>query len=291
MKALKLLNPAHVYRRRSRIVPYLYASTIQRILRFTARHGICLSANERSLAALKGRHFGKRCFVIGNGPSLRIKDLSKLKENGEVTIASNKIYLAFEETDWRPTYYTVADVLVAENNHEAIKNLNLVKFFPDHFKTILGRSGDTDCNGIQLYYRMLQQKYDMKGNYIPTFCPNPLIGFHIGETVTNINIQLAYYIGCNPIYLIGIDGSYNLPATTVKHHIYEQVFVSEGEINHFLADYRKKGETWCIPKPDDHECAFSNSNTFLKANGVTVLNASRKSVVKAFDRVDLDSIL
>lgn len=259
--------------------------------RYLALHGLCFTANEKMLLDLKNQHKGKRCFVIGNGPSLRLEDLHKLKESKDVTIASNKIYLAFEGTDWRPTYYTVGDLLVAQNNAKEIKNLNIIKFFPDHFKTILGRSKDPDCNGVHLYYCMLRQRYDKNGNYIPSFSPNPLIGLHIGETITNVNIQLAYFIGCDPIYLIGIDGKYNFPSTTVKHHVYEQVFVSEGEINHFLANYRKKGETWCIPKPEDHECGFRHSNAYLKSKDVSILNASRESVVGAFDRVDLDSIL
>lgn len=291
MKIPKLLNPAYVYRRRSRIVPCLYAWTIQRILRFIARYGICFSTNERLLAALKDRYLGQRCFVIGNGPSLCIKDLSKLGKNGEVTIASNKIYLAFEETDWRPTYYTVADLLTAENNAEKIRNLDLIKLFPDHFKGILGESKDSDCNGIHLYYRMIKERHDEDGNYLPFFSSSPLIGFHVGETITHVNIQLAYYLGCNPIYLIGLDGVYQIPSTITSHHVYEQVFVSQGEINHFHKDYRKIGETWCKPKPEYHELAYQCCRQFLEPCGVTIKNASRNTSIRVFERVDLDSIL
>lgn len=229
--------------------------------------------------------------MIGNGPSLRIEDLDKLKSNSDVTIASNKIYLAFNDTEWRPSYYTVADLLVATQNDNEIKQLDLVKFFPDHFKSILGKTGNHDCNGSQLYYRMIPQKYDRNNNHIHGFSTNPLKGFHVGETVTNMNIQLAYYLGCNPIYLIGIDGTYSLPSKTKKHPVHNKVFVSEGEINHFSPAYRKEGEAWCIPKPHEHERAFRNSATFLKSKGVPIFNASRMSVVQAFERIDIDTIL
>ncbi len=48
------------------------------------------------LAALKDKYRGERCFIIGNGPSLRETDTSKLKD--EFTFGMNRIYLAFE--DW-----------------------------------------------------------------------------------------------------------------------------------------------------------------------------------------------
>jgi hypothetical protein len=40
-------------------------------------------------------------------PSLKIGGLEKLKN--EITIRMNSICLAFEETDWRPTYYGIQD--------------------------------------------------------------------------------------------------------------------------------------------------------------------------------------
>ncbi len=49
----------------------------------------------RRLAELKDVHKGKRAFIVGNGPSLKQTDLSKLKN--EVTFAMNCFYLAFPE--------------------------------------------------------------------------------------------------------------------------------------------------------------------------------------------------
>ena len=51
--------------------------------------------SQKRLAAYHNLHQGKRCFVMGNGPSLRQTDLSKLKN--EYTIGLNRIYLAFAE--------------------------------------------------------------------------------------------------------------------------------------------------------------------------------------------------
>ena len=47
------------------------------------------------LNKLKDVGKGKRCFIIGNGPSLNIGDLEKL--NNEITFASNRIYKLLNE--------------------------------------------------------------------------------------------------------------------------------------------------------------------------------------------------
>ena len=46
----------------------------------------------KRLKKLKDTQTGKKCFVIGNGPSLRAEDLTTLKENGIATFAANRIY-------------------------------------------------------------------------------------------------------------------------------------------------------------------------------------------------------
>jgi len=54
----------------------------------------------RKLAALKDSHKGERCFLIGNGPSLRQTDLTLLKN--EFTFGFNRIFLAAEELNFTP---------------------------------------------------------------------------------------------------------------------------------------------------------------------------------------------
>ena len=106
------------------------------IRRRLAAAGRPLSDRDRRLYALKDRHRGRRGFVIGAGPSLSPADLSRLRD--ETTFASNKIYLAFDDTDWRPTYYSVVDVLVARHNAEKIRALELTHVHSVHVRPALG---------------------------------------------------------------------------------------------------------------------------------------------------------
>ena len=64
------------------------------------------------LQSLKDSRKGERCFIIGNGPSLRQTDLSRLK--GEATFGMNRFYLAFPEIGFQTTYYLSVNDLVIE---------------------------------------------------------------------------------------------------------------------------------------------------------------------------------
>ncbi|MCL5269955.1 MAG: hypothetical protein M1457_05215, partial [bacterium] len=89
--------------------------------------GVQMVFNRRRLAALRDRHRGRRCFVIGNGPSLTLADLERLR--GDVTIAANKIYLAFPRVAWRPTYLVVIDEVTAANNRRDLRAQRLAKLY------------------------------------------------------------------------------------------------------------------------------------------------------------------
>ena len=52
---------------------------------------------------------GETCFIIGNGPSLKAEDLEMIYQKGIPTFAFNRIYLMFDKTQWRPTYYISQD--------------------------------------------------------------------------------------------------------------------------------------------------------------------------------------
>ncbi|MFL2938571.1 MAG: hypothetical protein ACJZ7A_05680 [Opitutales bacterium] len=88
--------------------------------------------NFKNWEKLKNQRNSTRIFIIGNGPSLKVRDLDLLHKHDELSFAFNKIYLAFEQTKYRPTYYMVEDILVAKNNAEKINSISeLPKFFPE----------------------------------------------------------------------------------------------------------------------------------------------------------------
>jgi hypothetical protein len=78
-----------------------------------------ISEQEREkIKALKDKFKGKRCFIIGNGPSLNKCDLSLLEN--EYTFAVNGIFYKTKEMGFKPTFYMVEDGHVVDDNLEKI---------------------------------------------------------------------------------------------------------------------------------------------------------------------------
>ena len=272
MKTTRLPNLTTLYQKRGRIVPRLRLEALSRM----AAMGVPLTKSDRRLRAMRNCHWGQRAFVIGNGPSLTIDDLGRLK--GEITFASNKVYLAFNETSWRPTYYSVSDVLVAENNRREIAALNLPKFFGSSVRDALDAADDIT------WLRELPS---------PTaqFSTDCSAGVYGGFSVVYHQMQLALHLGIREIYLIGLDFSFDVPQTTGEKCIHGEVLEGRGEVNHFHKDYRKPGETWTMPRLEEQRRAFLRARRACEAAGCVVENASRRTCLDVFPRVDLDKLL
>src|SRR5512146_2790644 len=79
----------------------------------------------RRLAALKDTHKGQRAFIIGNGPSLKQTDLTKLKN--EFTLALNRIYLMFPDLGFPTSCLVSINDLVIEQCAAEMAALDLPK--------------------------------------------------------------------------------------------------------------------------------------------------------------------
>lgn len=237
--------------------------------------------NIRRLKALKNKHKNQRAFIIGMGPSLQIPDLDKL--NHDITFACNKIYLAFENTNWRPSYYSVSDTLVAENNAEQINALKLQKIFRDNTLEFLDESDPIWIKDL---------KYLPKKDFNPSikFWKDIDTGVYRGGTVIFMQLQLAIWMGIKEIYLIGVDYDFKVSESTGQKSDVGEILKNDTERNHFHPDYRKKGETWAKPNLDLQFKAFELANDYAKKNGIKIYNASRKTKLEVFEKVEFDGL-
>jgi hypothetical protein len=243
-----------------------------------ARQGLRLTGNGRRLLALKNKHAGERSFVIGNGPSLRDTDLAKL--NGEVTIGSNGIFLLFDETGFRPTFYTVEDRLVAEDRSPTINQLTgMVKIFPRDLRKWLWPDKDT-------IYIDFVRRYAGFPRFSAVFEGR----VYWGGTVTFLNLQLAYYLGSREVYLIGVDHSYRPPADVDEQS--DNVILSHSmDVNHFHPDYFGPGYRWHDPKVERMEKSYEKARCFFEDHGGVIYNATIGGKLEVFPRVEYASIV
>ncbi len=235
------------------------------------------------IARFKDCHKGKRGFIIGSGPSLKIEDLDLLKN--EITFACNKIYLAFDKTSWRPSYYSVVDSMVAGNNARKINKYDLVKIF----------SNSVRCNFIgkkDIYWLRDIGSTKINNQLQFSFSTDLTEGANGGYTVIYTMLQLAYYMGLQEVYLLGLDFSFEIPEpSTKKSPIGETLLYGKGEVNHFHPEYRSKGEAWTMPRLDLQYQAFNCAKSAFEADGRVIYNASRQTRLDVFPRVTLQDVL
>jgi hypothetical protein len=259
----------------------LMSALVTKSKRFLRSQGVSLTANDRKVAALKNIHQGRRCFIVGSGPSLKVEDLNRLK--GEVTFACNKIYLAFEDTAWRPTYYSITDDLVAENNKTVIDSLDLNKIFEENVRPFFREESAIWLNSLQCCYE--------NGEYDFRFSTNAFEGVYGGWTVIYLQMQLAFYMGIREIYLIGVDFSFEIPNSTDQNCSDSEILTNEGEVNHFHPNYRARGEKWSMPRLDFQYKAFLEAKSTVESRGGKIFNASRYTKLDVFPIVDFENIV
>lgn len=249
------------------------------------KNGFFLSQNSKSLRRLSNIHRGKNAVIIGMGPSLRPEDLDRLA--GYVSFACNKIYLAFDKTRWRPDYYTVIDILVAKNNKAAILDADFGNTLPIHSDTVWDYLSDQRSAIHYAYDGSIAAWHAGDNASLRHNLANGLFAY--GYSVVIDQIQLAYAMGCQNVYLVGIDFVFSGGAVTGQNSISGQVLRSEGERNHFHPDYRRPGETWTVPRLLEQAHAFSFCRKAFEASGRKLYNASRVSALDVLERVDFDS--
>jgi hypothetical protein len=256
MRLGHLLNPGFIYRHRDLIVPYL--------------------ERRWKLGPFRGRHRGERCFVVGNGPSLLISDLDKLKS--EVSFAANKIYLAFDKTTWRPNYYVVEDDHMIRQHRNEIRGLQgPVKFVQSDWRQLFRKEP-----GVIFYDREVMDAADF-----PEFSDDPLRLLYCGYMVTYISLQLAYFMGFTRVYLLGVDFDYSLTRGTVA-----SVEHAAGDPqDHFVPNYFSPGETRYLPLLDRAELAMKCARKFYESRGRKIWNATRGGKLEVFDRMPLEQAL
>lgn len=228
------------------------------------------SESQRTLASYQNKHQGKRCFIIGNGPSLRQTDLSKLKN--EFTFGLNRIYLLFPELGFNTTYLVSVNDLVLEQCAAEMQTLTLPRFVtwrarrwfrPDLGLTFL----DTDFTGEE------------------NFAQDCLGRVFEGYTVTYVALQLAFHMGFKEAILIGVDHNFHTQGPA------NQAIVSQGDDpNHFAANYFGKGFKWQLPDLAGSERAYKLAREAYSNAGRRVLDATVGGKLTIFDKLDYSSL-
>ncbi len=267
----KMLNRAHLI---LLIIKY-------NILGFFRTHGLFHNNNSLRLAKLKNCHQGKRCFLIGNGPSLTGADLDLLQD--EYTFGTNMVYKIFDQTEWRPSYHCISDSIYASKlGQELSKKVKAPLFTTERtYRRMRNKPFDTT------YVHTLQsERYKVRGN-IQAYCM-------VKATVLSLAAEMAFHMGFKEIYLLGVDCTN--PHAKGGHFTdnYTTKEVAETDIHRIKT--RMKASTLTTDQIGAHIIDRSMEvyhllDEYATKHGIHIYNATRGGNLEIFPRVKLEEVL
>lgn len=223
----------------------------------------------KRLQKFKNIHRGERCFIIGNGPSLKQLDLSLLKN--ETTFGMNRIYMAFQDMGFETSYYVCMNDLVVEQCANEIQNLHIPRFL-----SWRARKWVSLDDGIQFIYSTYTG---------PRFSTDVTGRVWESATVTFVALQLAYFMGFDTVYLIGVDHNFVTQGTP------NSTVISQGDDpNHFNPGYFGKGFRWQLPDLETSEVGYRMAKDAFEKDQRRVLDATLGGKLTVFPKVNYSDL-
>lgn len=211
-------------------------------------------------------NLNKNVWIIGNGPSVSIKDLDKISLTKDIIVVANRFHLSYSKTKLRPTLVVSSDEQMIKDFGDEIsrENTNAYVAFATDF---LG-----DLPNVNYFFRKYSKMSLSKKNNFSVIN---------GGGSLFMGIQLLFELGFRNYYLYGIDHEFNFKILNDK---------AQGDGNHFIKNYRS-GKKWIPPRVKQIEKSFSIIKEELYQNNGTILNLSRKTKLNVIERRGLNEIL
>jgi hypothetical protein len=218
---------------------------------------------EQPLFEYHDRHYKKRCFLIGTGPSINSQDLSVLKD--EISMGVNCLYKSGIKT----TYH----IVVGRDPFNVIPtNEGTEKFYQElrtigSSRTFLGGSMGRWFLKNKIFGGSIVIKeigeLDIWNNFNHDIVKKGIRG---GRNVICSALQLLYYMGFSEVYLLGCDFDYT------KGHSYD----NEGNNS---CDWKRV------------QSSLSVINRIYEDNNRHIYNCTPNSKLEVFKRKNLDEVL
>ncbi|WP_063656206.1 6-hydroxymethylpterin diphosphokinase MptE-like protein [Aliivibrio fischeri] len=225
-----------------------------------------LSQNEKNrLLTFENKYKGKRCFVVGNGPSLNKTPLHLIKD--EITFAFNGIYK--NNFDFKPTFLMATDYRVFKQFSPEFSSFYTDSaFFPYSFKSNIKYSESNYFFKVNRGFHL-----DKSQNYhFPRFSSDPLTRIYEAPSVIFYCLQLILFMGFDKVYLLGVD--FNYSGNT-----------------HFDSNYKENCQSW--NKPDDillSQC-FELAKLIFEQNDKMIIDLTIDGKLKVFQKGLISEVL
>ena len=229
-------------------------------------------------AKFENMYAGRRCFVIGNGPSLNKQDLAPL--SNEITIVMNWFNKHPIIEQWKPTFYCMAE---PRNNLDCSKLPDFLEkldaqayFYRIEYKQIFDEHRYVDSEKV--YYAKMRP--------IPVHeCPPARHSIDLTQTIpgcrttAHMALILAVYLGCSPIYLIGLDHDWLASYPVMSH--FDGGGTGDLSKRSYKSMVRGTLRTW-----ETYEWI----ETMADRQGVVIYNATAGGLLDVFPRVAYEDL-
>ena len=172
-----------------------------------------------NISELKNHYLGQRAFIVANGPSTTLDILDRLALRDFPTFGMNRIGWIYPKTAWRPTFYIGMTTALWDLRHRT-EILEAIRLAPTAIcRTSYLEDEEVTSMDDNVIYVHCSNIEDM--SYLAA--TNEFWSDEIAERVSIFGVmafptmQVAAYLGFNPIYLIGCDGNYTPPVDGIDH--------------------------------------------------------------------------
>ncbi|MDX1502903.1 MAG: hypothetical protein R3325_11130 [Thermoanaerobaculia bacterium] len=232
-------------------------------------------------AGLRHRHRGRRCFVIGNGPSLNELDLAPLGR--ELTFVMSRFHLNPVLGRWRPTYYFNSGAEPVEQIRRQVAPLGARAYF---FKTLARTRVERvpELHPGDVYFLLPGERYlfeEWPEGHDPTDPTGTLCKTTSGSQLA---ILMALWMGCSPIVLIGHD--HDWLARPDRYLRFYESPAEKAPTDPGDYSYRRRMEgTLAIWR------TYERLRDTARRRGQEIVNATRGGYLDVFPRVDYEDLV
>ncbi len=230
------------------------------------------SEREQLIVNLRDSCNGQPLLIVGNGPSLNSTPLDQFQ--GIQAIGMNKIDLIYPRTDWRPDLVVCINNLVARQNQDSWVSAGIPVYLSWKCRHFIRRELRREFSYF-LSRTAVEFSNDISN------------GVGTAGTVTFTALQFAYFMGADPIIIVGVDHSFSGPDNQA-YVIRKRTGIDQ---DHFDPNYFADGQMWGLPNLPMNERGYALARGAFAANGRRVVDATVGGKLTVFEKVSIDEAI